>query len=289
MKSGKHTKKLRVPQGKKVNLKAWETCIKPLYEDTADYQARLEKFKDDLSVFQEKLYASSNHAILIIFQGMDTSGKDGAIAHVMSGVNPQGCRVQSFKTPSEDELKHDFLWRTHLQVPGKGEIGIFNRSYYEEVLVDRVHPKLLDQERLPEYSRKVAKFWTHRLHDIRDHERYLDRQGIKIVKFFLHISKEEQRQRLLARLDNPKKHWKISIHDFEERKYWKDYQRAYEHCFSETSTEECPWFIIPADDKKNARILISHILLDELRCIPVNYPKPTGEQLKALKQMRKML
>ena len=289
MRFAKYTQSLRVQEGKKVSLGKWKTCVKPLYQSQEEYDFFLGQFKSEISTFQEKLWAASQYAILIIFQGMDTSGKDGAISHVMSGVNPQGCVVHSFKIPSEDELKHDFLWRTHARIPKRGEIGIFNRSHYEEVLVDRVHPDILAREGLPKEARERPRFWQHRLADIRHHESYLDRQGIKIVKFFLHISKEEQRQRLLARLSKPKKNWKVSIGDLHERKYWKEYQRAYEACLEDTSTKQCPWFVIPSDDKKNARLLISQILLDEMSKVPADYPKITPQQRQELRKIKKMI
>jgi PPK2 family polyphosphate:nucleotide phosphotransferase len=289
MKFSKTAKKLKLLPSRRVDLGKWSTCVDPLYDSVEDYQVQLNEFKDELSVFQEKLYASAEHAILIIFQGMDTSGKDGAISHVMSGVNPQGCFVHSFKIPSEDELKHDFLWRTHFKMPSRGEIGIFNRSYYEEVLVDRVHKHVLEREKLPKSVLHTKHFWKRRLEDIRNHEAYLIRQGIKIIKVFLHISKEEQRQRLLSRIKEPKKHWKISLGDFREREYWNSYARAYEACFESTSTADCPWYIIPADDKKNARILISQILLNELKDVPVRYPQVTAMQSRQIRKLKKSL
>jgi PPK2 family polyphosphate:nucleotide phosphotransferase len=207
----------------------------------------------------------------------------------MRGVNAQGCRVYSFKSPSQTELKHDFLWRTHREVPQRGEIGIFNRSYYEEVLITRVHPEILAKQKLPKSVMNEKHFWRKRFEDIRNHETYLDRQGIRVLKFFLHISKDEQRKRLSDRIKEPRKNWKISEGDFEERRFWDAYMKAYEASFEATSTDECPWFIIPADDKKNARLLISQILLDEVKKLQVAYPKVTPAQLRELKKLKKSL
>jgi PPK2 family polyphosphate:nucleotide phosphotransferase len=289
MKFGKHIKKLRVPEDCRVKLSQWATRIEPLYKNDDDYKCHLEDFKTELRAFQEKFYASDERAVLLVFQGMDTAGKDGAISHVVSGVNPQGCFVRSFKVPNDEELKHDFLWRTHRQMPGRGEIGIFNRSYYEEILVTRVHSQVLAHEKLPKSAMQIKHFWRTRLEDIRNHEAYLAHQGVQILKFFLHISKDEQRDRLISRIKEPKKNWKISRGDFEERKYWNEYVRAYEACFSGTSTRQNPWFIIPADDKQNARLLISQILMEELKSRPVSYPRVTAKQLRQLKAMKKTL
>ena len=284
--------KYRVPgwdRGKRVDLKKYPTRAKLLYASAGEYDEKLARFQTDLKSFQEKLHAGARYSVLIVFQGMDTSGKDGAISHVMSGVNPQGCYAYSFRAPSSDELRHDFLWRTHIRMPGRGEIGIFNRSYYEELLVTRIHRDVLKNEGLPPEAMEVRHFWRKRAEDIRNHELHLDRQGTRIVKFFLHLSKAEQRRRLLDRLSEPKKNWKISESDFHERRYWKRYQSAYERCLEGTSTRECPWFIIPADDKKNARLLISEILMDELGAIPVSYPKMSPGQARQLRAFKKLL
>jgi PPK2 family polyphosphate:nucleotide phosphotransferase len=289
MKLTKLLKSIRIEGDEKLNLSDLPTQVDALYRSDDDYKGLLDSFHKELEAFQDKLYAGGKRALLIVFQGMDTSGKDGAISHVMQGVNPQGCRVYSFKTPSSDELKHDFLWRTHREVPARGEIGIFNRSYYEEVLVTRVHAEVLAAQNLPRSALNVKHFWKERLLDIRNHESYLERQGIKVIKFFLHISKEEQKKRLLARLEDPNKNWKISEGDFQERKFWDAYMDAYRACFEGTGTKESPWFIVPADDKKNARILISQILLGELKRIPAEYPETTKEQKRNLSSLRKGL
>jgi PPK2 family polyphosphate:nucleotide phosphotransferase len=235
------------------------------------------------------MYADNRYALLLIFQAMDAAGKDGAIKHVMSGINPQGCQVYSFKHPSAEELDHDFLWRTTRDLPERGRIGIFNRSYYEEVLIVRVHPELLAAEGLPDEDLSGEKFWSHRYRSIVDLERHLHRNGTIVVKFFLHISKAEQRRRFLARLDDPSKNWKFSAGDLAERARWKEYMSAYAACLEATSTEEAPWYIVPADDKKNARLIVSQIVLDTLAGLKLRYPVPTKPQLAALKRLRRQL
>ncbi len=217
-----------------------------------------------MSAQQELHYASNRYALLLIFQGMDSAGKDGVIRHVMSGVDPQGCEVSSFKQPSAEELKHDFLWRATCRLPARGWIGIFNRSYYEEVLVVRVHPEILRNQGLPPELRNEKTIWDDRYRSIVDLERHLHRNATRIVKIFLHLSQEEQRKRFLARIDEPKKNWKFSLADIHERQYWKDYQKAYGECLQATSTRHAPWYVVPADDKKNARLIIARILLDAL-------------------------
>jgi PPK2 family polyphosphate:nucleotide phosphotransferase len=226
---------------------------------------------------------------LLIFQGMDSAGKDGAIRHVMSGINPEGCEVFSFKQPSAEELDHDFLWRTTCRLPERGRIGVFNRSYYEEVLVVRVHPELLRNQGLPEELRDEKTIWEERYRSIVDLERHLHRNGTKIVKIFLHLSKEEQRKRFLARIDEPDKNWKFSLADIHERKYWKDYVDAYEECLSATSTRHVPWYIVPADDKGNARLIVSRIVLDVLEDLKMAYPRTTAKRRAELQTIRKQL
>jgi PPK2 family polyphosphate:nucleotide phosphotransferase len=238
-----------------------------------------------LSDQQERLYASNSHAILIIFQAMDAAGKDGAIAHVMSGVNPQGCQVFSFAHPSATELKHDFLWRTTRDLPERGRIGIFNRSYYEEVLIARVHPNILRGEGISE----AEHLWRERYDSILSLERHLHRNGTRIIKFFLHLSKEEQRKRFLERIDTPQKNWKFSLADVEERKYWKDYMRAYEHCLAATSTAIAPWYVVPADDKKNARLIVSFIVAQSLQAFKLRYPRTSAARRRELLALRKAL
>jgi PPK2 family polyphosphate:nucleotide phosphotransferase len=242
-----------------------------------------------LSARQSLLYADNRYALLLIFQAMDAAGKDGAIKHVMSGVNPQGCQVFSFKHPSAQELEHDFLWRTTRCLPERGHIGIFNRSYYEEVLIVRVHPEILRSQDLPDEDIAGAKIWQHRYRSILDLEKHLNRNGTRVVKFFLHLSKEEQRRRFLARIDDPDKNWKLSRPDIEERKRWKDYQRAYEDCLTATSPKIAPWYVVPADDKENARLIISQVILDSLDKLKMSYPKPDKARRKELESMRKLL
>jgi PPK2 family polyphosphate:nucleotide phosphotransferase len=220
---------------------------------------------------------------------MDSAGKDGAIRHVMSGVNPQGCQVFGFKQPSAEELEHDFLWRTTRCLPERGRIGIFNRSYYEEVLVVRVHPELLRNEGLSEELRDEKDFWEKRYRSIADFEEHLHRNGTRMVKVFLHLSKDEQRRRFLDRIDEPDKNWKFSLADIHERKYWKDYVRAFEACLSATSTHHAPWYVVPADDKENARLIVSQIVLDALSELKMAYPKTTPKRRLELKSIRKLL
>lgn len=262
------------------------TKITARYCTEEKYTALLQKNRDALQDFQVLLYAGHTQSMLIVFQGMDTAGKDGAIKHVMSGVNPQGCRVISFKPPTETELDHDFLWRVNRAMPARGQIGIFNRSYYEEALITRVHPKLLINERLPSGKKHDESFWLHRYEDILNHEDYLRRQGYEIVKIFIHISKNEQKRRLLARFNDPKKTWKISEGDVHERSFWNEYQRAYELCLGRTSSKKCPWYIVPGDDKENARLLISQILVSRFKEMKLKYPvlkKADKYKLKKLK------
>jgi PPK2 family polyphosphate:nucleotide phosphotransferase len=241
-----------------------------------------------LKVQQNLLYATNRYSLLLIFQGMDAAGKDGAIKHVMSGVNPQGCEVFSFKQPSAEELEHDFLWRTTVRLPERGHIGIFNRSYYEEVLVVRVHPEILHNEGLPDELIEPA-IWQERYRSIVEMEKHLHRNGTRIIKFFLHLSKEEQRKRLLARIDNPEKNWKLSLADVEERKFWNTYRKAYEACLSSTSTTEAPWYIVPADDKDNARVIVSQIILETLDELGLCYPEADKAHRKELQSIGKLL
>jgi PPK2 family polyphosphate:nucleotide phosphotransferase len=244
---------------------------------------------EQLSSLQELLYASDRYAVLLIFQAMDTAGKDGAIKHVMSGVNPQGCQVFSFKHPSPAELQHDFLWRTTRDLPERGRIGIFNRSYYEEVLIVRVHREILRSEGLPDAPHHDKKVWHDRYRSIVDLERHLHVNGTRIIKFYLHLSKEEQRKRFLQRIDEPQKSWKFSLADIEERKFWKQYMKAYEECLSSTSTKDAPWHVVPADDKPNARLIVSQIILDTLEGLEMTYPKETPKRRHELQSIRKRL
>ena len=276
----------RVAAGTAVNLADWPTAVKPTYSSKRAYKKLLESQVDTLSDLQRLHYASGRHALLLIFQAMDAAGKDGAIRHVMSGVNPQGCHVTSFKQPTPEELSHDFLWRTQPHLPARGQIGIFNRSYYEEVLIVRVHPGFLRAQGLAD---AVPNVWTDRYASINDHEAHLHRNGTRILKFFLHLSKAEQRQRFLARIDEPEKNWKFSLSDIQERGHWDDYQHAYSAALGATSTAAAPWYIVPADDKKNARLIISEIIVDTLRSFDLSYPKTTPARRKELLKIRKQL
>ncbi len=279
----------RVRPGEKVSLNKRPTQVKPFYESKEDYEKVLAKHVKKLSDLQSLLYAHNRYSLLLIFQAMDAAGKDGAIKHVMSGVNPQGCQVFSFKQPSSEELEHDFLWRAIRKLPERGRIGIFNRSYYEEVLVVRVHPEILQNQALPEEALNHPHFWKHRYSSILGLERHLYRNGTRTVKFFLHLSKDEQRRRFLARIDDPDKNWKFSQADMKERERWKDYQQAYEACLSATSTKHAPWYVVPADDKENARLITSQIILDTLGDLKMSYPEPNKKQRDDLLAIRKLL
>jgi PPK2 family polyphosphate:nucleotide phosphotransferase len=280
---------LRVRAAQKVNLRRWQTATRPLYRSKKHYRALLAEQVGQLSDLQRLLYASNRFALLLIFQAMDAAGKDGAIGHVMSGVNPQGCQVFSFKHPTAQELEHDFLWRTTRCLPERGQIGIFNRSYYEEVLIARVHPEILSSEALPGEQTEDGAVWPARYKSILDLEGHLHRNGTRIVKIFLHLSKEEQRKRFLQRIDDPDKRWKFSQADIEERKYWKRYMKAYQNCLSATSTSASPWYIVPADDKQNARLIVSRIIVDTLAALHMSYPKLSKTRLRELESIRKKL
>jgi PPK2 family polyphosphate:nucleotide phosphotransferase len=273
----------------RVHLQRWPTKVKPFYKSKDDYQDLLAEHTAQLSRLQDVLYASNQYALLLIFQAMDAAGKDSAIKHVMSGVNPQGCQVFSFKHPSAEELEHDFLWRTTRNLPERGRIGIFNRSYYEEVLIARVHPEILRAEAIPPELLDVKDIWKERYCSINSLEEHLHRNGTHIIKFFLHLSKDEQRKRFLKRLDAPDKNWKFSAADVTERKYWKDYMKAYEGCLEATSTKVAPWYIVPADDKENTRLIVSQIVADAMKELPMAYPKPDAKQRRELASIRKSL
>lgn len=281
------TKRFRVHEGKRVNLKNWPTRIKALCGSKDGYQETLHEHIERLSKLQRAFYADNRFALLLIFQAMDAAGKDSAIQHVMSGVNPQGCQVFSFKHPSAMELAHDFLWRSARVLPERGHIGIFNRSYYEEVLVVRVHKNILQAERVPEAASE--KLWKHRYQSIRNFERHLHRNGTHIVKFFLHVSKDEQRERFLSRIDNPEKNWKFSADDLKERACWKDYMDAYAECLNATSTDDCPWYVIPADDKPDARLIVSQVILETMESLKPRFPKVSQERRKELLRIREQL
>ncbi|MGP8239517.1 MAG: ADP-polyphosphate phosphotransferase [Limisphaerales bacterium] len=284
-----NSKDFRVQHGEKVKLREWPTRVKPFCKSKKQYQKLLEKHIEDLSSLQRLLYASDLYALLLVFQGMDAGGKDGTIRHVMSGVNPQGCEVFSFKQPSAEELKHDFLWRTTCRLPERGRIGIFNRSYYEEVLVVRVHPEILRGQGLPDELLDEKSIWKERYHSIVDLENHLYRNGTRIIKFFLHLSKGEQRKRFLERIGEPDKNWKFSPADIHERKYWPHYMQAYEDCLTATSARHAPWHVVPADDKEQARLIVSQIVLDVLNGLKMDYPKMTPERRRELKSIRQRL
>jgi len=282
-------KDFRVPIGKRLHLQQRATKTEPIYKSEQHYKELLNADVEELSALQRFLYASNSHSILLIFQAMDTAGKDGAISHVLSGVNPQGCEVYSFKHPSEEELEHDFLWRTTCRLPGRGRIGVFNRSYYEEVLIARVHPAILRSEKLPDQRLGKDEVWKGRFESISALEHHLHRNGTRVIKFFLHLSKEEQRRRLLERIDDPAKNWKFSQADITERGFWDQYMRAYEQCLSATSTKNARWYVVPADDKFNARLIVSRVVIDTLRQLDLKCPQLTTAQRSELRSIRNAL
>jgi PPK2 family polyphosphate:nucleotide phosphotransferase len=269
----------RVVEGEKVKLKKIATTPGKELDKKDDAQAALADDIAALQAAQEKLFAAGQHSILIILQGMDASGKDGAVSHVMSGVNPQGCRVYSFKAPSPEELQHHFLWRPMRFLPERGMISIFNRSYYEEVLVVRVHPEFLTPQKLPKYK-KLEDLWEQRYQEINNFETMMTRHGTSVLKFFLHVSKEEQKYRLLERFKDPEKQWKVNERDLQERALWKDYQEAFEDMLAATSCKNAPWYIIPADDKWYARAAIADIIAAHLESLNLDYPAVSEEQKK---------
>ena len=278
----------RVAPGAVVDLKRWPTTGSPDLGSKRDSKLTLAHHVDRLQKLQELLYASHRHAVLVVFQGMDTAGKDGCIKHVMSGVNPQGCNVFSYSHPTPTELRHDFLWRTTRDLPERGMIGIFNRSYYEEVLIVRVHPEILQAEAIPGNGQD-EKIWADRYRSIIGLERHLHANGTRIIKIFLHISKEEQKKRLLERIDTPEKNWKITAADIAERAYWPHYLKAYDSCLSATSTREAPWHVVPADDKHAARLFVSQIVLETLESLDLKRPDASPDQKRALQAMRAQL
>lgn len=283
------SKDYQVQEGDKVNLKKWPTLVEPAYKSKKKYHKKLKEQVEELSELQRLHYASNRYSLLLIFQAMDAAGKDGAIRNVMSGVNPQGCQVFSFKHPSATELDHDFLWRTTQSLPERGRIGIFNRSYYEEVLIVRVHPEILRSQGLPDGLLDEKTIWQERYRSIVDLENHLHRNGTRIIKFFLHLSEEEQRKRFLDRIDEPDKNWKFSLADIEERKFWKQYMQAYEGCMSATSTKNAPWYVVPADDKKNARLIVSRIILDTFNALNMHYPETDAIRQQELVSIRQEL
>jgi PPK2 family polyphosphate:nucleotide phosphotransferase len=289
MKNKINIQDFRVQEADEVDLSEWPTRVAPVYKSKLHYQQLLAEHVANLSSLQELLYAANRYAVLLIFQGMDAAGKDGAIRHVMSGVNPQGCQVFSFKHPSATEQQHDFLWRTTRDLPERGRIGIFNRSYYEEVLIVRVHPDILHSEGLADTPRHRKAVWHDRYRSIANLEKHLHVNGTRVIKFFLHLSKQEQRKRFLARIDGPQKNWKLSLADIAERKFWKDYMRAYERCLSATSSRHAPWYVVPADDKENARLIVSQIVVDTIAGLKMAYPKADKQRRQELQSIRKQL
>ena len=283
-----NSKDFYVKSEQKVKLGKWPTIVEPYYKSKKQYQEILQENVKKLSALQSVHYASNHYALLLIFQGMDGAGKDGVIRHVLSGVNPQGCEVFSFKEPSVEELQHDFLWRTTCRLPERGRIGIFNRSYYEEVIIVRVHPEFLVNQGLSEF-RDEKNFWNGRYRSIVDLEKHLHRNNTRIIKFYLHLSHEEQRKRFLGRIDDPRKNWKLSLSDTKESKYWAQYIKAYEDCLEATSTRHAPWYVVPADDKPNARLIVSQIILDTFSGLKMEYPKMTEKRREELKAIRKVL
>lgn len=284
------TRKYRVVEGDTVDLDKWPTLADPVYDSKKEYHELLRSQVKELAELQRVHYAANRYSVLIIFQAMDAAGKDGSIRNVMSGVNPQGCQVFSFEHPSATELKHDFLWRTTRSLPERGKIGIFNRSYYEEVLIVRVHPEILRTEGLPdEVEEGVKTVWKGRYRSIVDLEAHLHRNGTRIIKIFLHLSKDEQRKRFLDRIDEPDKNWKLSASDVEERKYWNDYMKAYEACLTATSTADAPWYVVPADDKKSSRLIVSEIVIDVFKDLKLAYPEPSAAHRRELSAIRQRL
>lgn len=281
--------KFLVPEGARLDLKNHQT------DDTGDYKdktAAVEDLRNNvarLAELQDVLYAENRHALLIIFQAMDAAGKDGAIKHVMSGLNPQGCEVTSFKQPSAEELDHDFLWRTSKRVPERGRIGIFNRSYYEDVLIVRVHPEILRLAQLPEKVETDKNIWKKRFLQIKNFENYLSENGVHVLKFFLHVSKEEQKNRFLSRIETPEKNWKFSAGDAKERAFWNDYMQAYTDAMQNTSTENAPWYVIPADKKWFTRVAVSEVIIKKMQSLNLQYPKISDVQRQSLLEAKKIL
>ncbi len=277
-----------VQPGQNIRLKDYDPGFTAHYKNKDEASTKLRKDVKRLAKYQDVLYAQNTYAVLVMLQAMDTAGKDGTIRHVMSGVNPQGTQVHSFKSPSAEELDHDFLWRSVKALPGRGEIGIFNRSYYEDVLVVRVHPEILDLQRLPPAA-KGKGIWKHRYEEINNFEKYLVRNGIVVLKFFLNLSKEEQKRRLLARIDTPEKNWKFSLADAKERAHWDDYMNAFEDTFNHTSTERAPWYIIPADNKWFTRTVVADVIIEKLKALKLNYPVVSEEHRQHLLEAKELI
>lgn len=279
---------LIIPPGKKIAIKDYDPGYTDDFTSKSEAKDKLEKDIERLSALQEVLYAHNRYSLLLIFQAMDAAGKDGAIKHVMSGVNPQGCQVFSFKAPSQEELDHDFMWRTTKALPERGRIGIFNRSYYEEVLIVRVHPEILNGQNIPDEERNEM-LWQHRFEDINNFERYLSRNGTVILKFFLNVSKKEQKERFLERIDRPEKNWKFSFGDVTERARWDDYMHAYEEMLNNTSTKWAPWHIIPADKKWFTRAAVADIIVSKLESLDMKFPEVSEAHKAELQRAKEML
>lgn len=281
--------KFLVPEGKKLNLKNHPTDFTGDYTDKKEAVADLEKNVERLAELQSVLYAQNTYALLIIFQAMDAAGKDGAIKHVMSGLNPQGCEVTSFKQPSAEELDHDFLWRAMKRIPERGRIGIFNRSYYEDVLIVRVHPEILQFSQLPETIKNDKNIWKKRFEQIRNFENYLSENGVHVLKFFLNVSKEEQKNRFLARIETPEKNWKFSAGDAKERGFWDDYMRVFEDALQNTSTKNAPWYVVPADKKWFTRTAVSEIIIKKMESLDLQYPEVSKAHRESLLEAKRIL
>ena len=283
------TDKFLVPEGKKLHLKNYQTDFTGDYEDKKPAVKDLAKNIERMTELQNILYAQNRHALLIIFQAMDAAGKDSAIKHVLSGLNPQGCEVTSFKQPSSEELDHDYLWRSMRKLPPRGQIGIFNRSYYEEVLVVRVHPEILQMQQLPEKMKKDKNIWKERFEQIRNFETYLADNGIHVLKFFLNVSKEEQKERFLERINRPEKNWKFSAADAKERGFWDDYMKAYQDAMQHTSTKDAPWYVVPADHKWFTRVVVSTVIVNKMESLNLQYPQLNEAHLKGLEEAKALL
>ena len=281
----------RMDGSKKLSLDKIPNLIAPLYEGKKEYRNILEDYQESINELQTMMYAHDHYSLLLIFQAMDAAGKDGTIRHVMSGVNPHGVIIHAFKRPSSTELDHDYMWRTTTKLPMRGKIGIFNRSYYEEVLVVRVHEKILTEyQKVPdEFIQDIPAVWDQRLEDIRNFEKFLHRNGTRVVKFFLNLSKEEQKNRFLARLNTPSKNWKFEEGDLKERQYWDDYQSCYEDAINATATDDSPWYVIPADDKKNMRLMVAQAIEDEMSKLDISYPSVNEERKAEFDKFREML
>jgi PPK2 family polyphosphate:nucleotide phosphotransferase len=288
MKISKLAESYRINDGKHFQLKDYDPADTGHWRSVDQAKEQLQKDIARMEDLQDKLYAQDRWAVLLIFQAMDAAGKDGTIKHVMSGVNPEGCQVTSFKTPSDTELQHDFLWRTNEPLPERGHIGIFNRSYYEEVLVVRVHPPVLKDEKLPP-SLVTKDIWKERFEDIHCFERHMTRNGTVIRKFFLHLSKKEQKKRFLARLDEPEKHWKFSEADIHERDYWDDYQKAYEDMIRHTASKHAPWYVVPADNKWFTHLVVAAAIVETLEDLNLSYPEVDAQKRKQIQAARKLL